>query len=41
MGCKEQSLPGLQKEPVSALSGQEENWQSHADLLEGEICISC
>lgn len=29
-----------QEELVSALSGQEENWQSHADLLEGEICIS-
>lgn len=41
MGCEEQSLPGPKEEPVSALSGEEENWQSHADLLEGKICFSC
>lgn len=40
MGWEEQSLPGLQEEPVSSLSGQERNWQSHADLSEGKTCIS-
>lgn len=41
MGWEEQSLLGLQEEPVCSLSGQEGNWQSHGDLSEGKTCISC
>lgn len=38
---EEQRLPGLQEEPVSSFSGQEGNWQSHADLSEGKTGIPC